>query len=60
MEIVSYLIEKGARINDRGGEQCEGITPLHDAASNGHFEVAFTFNVLKLLDLQCTMILHVF
>lgn len=33
------LIEHGATVNDRGGKYCEGVTPLHDAASCGHVEV---------------------
>ncbi|KAK3538198.1 hypothetical protein QTP70_033122 [Hemibagrus guttatus] len=31
---------KGANINDPGGAYCDGVTPLHDALSCGHFEVA--------------------
>ena len=26
-------------MNDQGGAHCQGITPLHDAAANGHIEV---------------------
>jgi len=33
------LLEHGAHINDPGGEHCEGITPLHDAAVNGQTEI---------------------
>ena len=39
MEIVEYLLDRGAAINDRGGDGCDGITPLHDAASNGKVDV---------------------
>jgi NF-kappa-B inhibitor-like protein 2 len=38
-EIVQYLLDKGARIDDRGGEHCNGISPLHDACSCGNFDV---------------------
>ena len=36
---MSYLLEHGARINDRGGEGCGGITPLHDACNCGNVDV---------------------
>jgi NF-kappa-B inhibitor-like protein 2 len=36
---VEFLLDKGAAINDRGGSQCSGVTPLHDAASCGHLDV---------------------
>ena len=39
VDIVAYLINKGAWINDRGGEKCTGVTPLHDAAVNGNLEI---------------------
>lgn len=26
-------------VNDRGGKHCEGVTPLHDAATCGHVDV---------------------
>ena len=26
-------------MNDQGGEHCFGVTPLHDAAENGHLDV---------------------
>ncbi|KAI1291884.1 Tonsoku-like protein [Halotydeus destructor] len=38
-EIVELLIDHGADINDRGGEKCDGTTPLHDACSNAIPEV---------------------
>ena len=36
---MSYLLEHGARINDRGGDGCGGITPLHDACNCGNVDV---------------------
>lgn len=30
-EIVELLLESGAWINDKGGTNCDGFTPLHDA-----------------------------
>ncbi|CAL1282758.1 unnamed protein product [Larinioides sclopetarius] len=38
-EIVEYLLDHGADINDRGGPECQGITPLHDAAVCGHIHI---------------------
>ncbi|XP_060084011.1 tonsoku-like protein [Ylistrum balloti] len=38
-EIVSYLLEHGAAVNDRGGQHCGGVTPLIDAANCGNLEV---------------------
>lgn len=38
-DIVEYLVDHGAHINDRGGEKCGGITPLHDASACGNLEV---------------------
>ena len=29
----------GSDVNDQGGQHCYGVTPLHDAAENGHLEV---------------------
>lgn len=29
----------GSNANDQSGEHCSGVTPLHDAAANGHIEV---------------------
>lgn len=39
-EIVRFLLDHGAAVDDPGGQGCEGITPLHDALTCGHFEVA--------------------
>jgi len=39
VEIVQYLLDKGALIDDRGGEHCGGVTPLHDACSCGNVAV---------------------
>ena len=33
------LVDNGANINDPGGPNCEGITPLIDAAMNGHEDI---------------------
>ena len=33
------LVSAGADINDRGGRECGGITPLHDAAQWGNVEI---------------------
>jgi len=32
------LLKHGANINDTGGQYCDNITPINDAAINGHFE----------------------
>ncbi|RWS04587.1 tonsoku-like protein [Dinothrombium tinctorium] len=39
MQVKMDLCDKLADINDRGGQFCEGITPLHDACINGHTNV---------------------
>ena len=39
IEIVQYLLDKGALIDDRGGEHCGGVTPLHDACCCGNLTV---------------------
>ena len=36
LEIASLLLDSKARIDDPGGVNCEGVTPLMDAATNGH------------------------
>lgn len=40
-DIVELLLDHGGQstINDKGGVNCEGITPLFDACSNGHLTV---------------------
>ena len=38
-DVVSILLTHGAKVNDRGGTHCRGVTPLHDAAVNGHLGV---------------------
>lgn len=40
LEIVRFLLDHGAAVDDPGGQGCDGITPLHDALNCGHFEVA--------------------
>ena len=37
-DIIQLLLDYGANVNDAGGEHCRGVTPLHDAAQNGHVE----------------------
>ena len=37
--IVEMLLMAGSNANDQSGEHCSGVTPLHDAAANGHIEV---------------------
>ena len=39
VEVVQCLLDKGALIDDRGGEHCGGVTPLHDACSCGNVAV---------------------
>lgn len=39
-EIVALLLERGANVNDPGGPECNGVTPLHDALTCGNFKVA--------------------
>ena len=29
----------GSNVNDQSGQYCCGVTPLHDAAENGHLDV---------------------
>ncbi|OWK04469.1 TONSL [Cervus elaphus hippelaphus] len=40
LDIVRFLLDHGAAVDDPGGQGCDGITPLHDALNCGHFEVA--------------------
>ena len=37
--MVEVLLESNANIDDPGGRDCNGITPLIDAANNGHVSV---------------------
>ncbi|XP_077435129.1 tonsoku-like protein [Vanacampus margaritifer] len=39
-DIVAMLLDRGANINDPGGDLCKGVTPLHDALTCGNFPVA--------------------
>lgn len=39
LDIALLLLQNGANVNDPGGLSCDGITPLHDAAINGHIDV---------------------
>ena len=53
------LVSAGADINDRGGRECGGITPLHDAAQWGNVEItkylvrstALNISIVSLLPL---------
>lgn len=38
-EIVELLLKAGSDVNDQSGEHCYGVSPLHDAAENGHLDV---------------------
>lgn len=38
-EIAEVLLHNGAYVNDKGGEQCEGMTPLIDAANCGNIDI---------------------
>ena len=38
-EIAELLLKAGSDVNDQSGEHCYGVTPLHDAAENGHLDV---------------------
>ena len=37
--MVSVLLENGAVVDDPGGPDCGGVTPLIDASYNGHVDV---------------------
>ena len=39
IDLVSYLLDSGADINDPGGIHCGGVTPLIDAANSGHMDI---------------------
>ena len=39
LEVVEMLLAAGSNVNDQAGEHCFGVSPLHDAAENGHVEV---------------------
>ena len=39
VDIVECLVDAGAAINDQGGTHCNGISPLMDAACNGHLDI---------------------
>ena len=38
-EVARCLLDNGAAVNDGGGAHCGGMTPLMDAATNGHLDV---------------------
>ena len=37
--MVVCLLDSGAEVNDSGGDDCVGVTPLIDSANNGHFDI---------------------
>ena len=39
LELTRLLLDNQACIDDPGGRKCDGVTPLMDAASNGHEDV---------------------
>lgn len=39
IDLVSCLLDSGANVNDCGGIHCGGVSPLMDAASNGHMDI---------------------
>lgn len=39
IEMTLLLLDNGARVDDPGGVNCGGVTPLMDAATNGHEDV---------------------
>ena len=49
--IAAALLDAGADINDRGGKECGGITPLIDAAACGNVEI------MRLLIKRCANVL---
>lgn len=38
-DVVTVLLDSGANVNDVGGAHCQGVTPLIDAATNGHLDI---------------------
>ena len=36
---MELLLKAGSDVNDQSGEHCYGVSPLHDAAENGHLDV---------------------
>ncbi|XP_052061225.1 tonsoku-like protein [Mytilus californianus] len=38
-DIVLYLLDHGAAINDRGGQYCGGVTPLIDSGNCGNMDI---------------------
>jgi len=37
--VAKVLLMAGSNVNDQSGQHCCGVTPLHDAAENGHLDV---------------------
>lgn len=38
-DVARCLIEGGAAVNNQGGPHCDKVTPLIDAATNGHLDI---------------------
>lgn len=38
-ELAICLLDGGSAINDAGGVHCDGVSPLMDAAINGHMDI---------------------
>lgn len=38
-DVAKLLLMAGSNVNDQSGQHCCGVTPLHDAAENGHVDV---------------------
>lgn len=62
LAIVEMLLMAGSNANDQSGEHCSGVTPLHDAAANGHIEVVKLLRAhgasTKLKDNNVSLLFH--
>lgn len=66
-DIVKFLIKNGANVNDTGGKHCDNITPINDAAINGHFEVVQLLldtganpNIASIRVFMCSYLMYIF